>query len=155
MRGIQWDSSNKWEFELQGLNDLFGGWLPATSVELNFFGLTSEGIGSSGTDYLSGHTYPTLQLSYIEPEDLRITNYLTNWMDDCVSHDGYEVKTIAQASKTFKVVKTLSTNATQYVWTGKVIPQGAMVFTGDTDGSVTQYQITFLVVGGSLKWETI
>lgn len=154
MRGenIQWDSSNKWDFELQGLNDLFEGWVSATSLELGFWGITTEGVGSSGADYISGHTYPTLTLSYLDPEDLRVTNYFTEWIAEMASHDGYEVQMVSEAARQFDIHKTDSTNESRYIWTGKVIPTGNVTYTGDSDASVPMYQIQFTVVAGSMKW---
>lgn len=152
LRTVQWDKSNKWDFELEGLNEQFGGWTSATSLEIGFFGVVTEALGSTGTEYISGHTYPTLTISYVDSEDLKVTNYLTQWMKDCVSMDGYEVLTVDQAAKHFTVTKTLSTNAPTARWQGKVIPSGNITYTGDSDGSVPIYQINFMVVAGSVKF---
>jgi len=152
IRTVQWDKSNKWEFELEGLNEKFGGWTSTTSLEIGFFGVTTEALGSTGTEYISGHTYPTLTISYVDSEDLKITQFFTKWMQDCVSEDGYEVETVADAAKDFNVFKTLSTNETKHTWQGKVIPSGNITYTGDSDGSVPIYQVNFMVVAGSLKW---
>jgi len=152
LRRIQWDKSNKWEFSLDGLNEKFKGWVPATSMELGFFGVTTESLGSSGVEYISGRTYPTFTISYIDSEDLKVTKFFTDWMKECVSPDGYEVLMISQAARHFTIHKLNSRNKTQFVWEGKVIPTGNITYTGDSDGSIPQYQVNFIVVAGSLKW---
>lgn len=152
---IQWDSSNKWDIELDGLNEKFGGWAPVTSLELGFWGITTEGVGSSGTDYISGHTYPTFTMSYVEPEELSVTKFLTGWISEMVSHDGYEVQMVSEAAKRINIYKTDSTNETRYIWTGMVIPTGNVTYNGDSDASVPMYQIQFNVVAGSLEWKTL
>ena len=152
-KNVQWDSSNKWDFELDGLNALFGGWVSTTSIELGFWGTTTESVGSSGVDYISGRTYPTLTLSYLDPEDLRVTKFFSSWVKDMVSQDGYEVQMVSQAAKAFSIHKTDSTNQSIQIWKGKVIPNGNVTYTGDSDASIPMYQITFTVVAGSMDWD--
>ncbi len=152
MRSIQWDASNKWEFELDGLENLFGGFTSATTLELGFFGVTNESLGSSNIEYISGRTLPTLTISYVDSEDLKVTRFITEWMASCVSQDGYEVALVEDASKKFTVHKLKSTGKSVYKWIGKVIPSGNIIYNGDTDGSVPNYQVTFSVVAGSLQW---
>jgi len=152
VRGQQWDSSVKWDFHLEGLNDLFSGWIPATSIELDFFGVATEAMMTTGIEYISGRTHPKLTISFIDTEDLKVTKFITKWMKEMVSQDGYEVQTVQSAAKQFSIYKTKSTNETIYTWTGKVIPIGNLTYTGDSNASIVTYQIQFLMVAGSLKW---
>lgn len=149
-----WEYSNDWDFLFEGLDDFFDGWIPATSVELGFYGVTTEALGSSGVEYPVGNTKPTLTISYIDTEELVVTRFFTEWFASTVSQDGYEVQLPTDAAKEFKVRKLLTTNKTKYIWTGKVIPSGSITYAGDTDASVPAYQVSFVVIQGSMTFGT-
>jgi hypothetical protein len=152
MMEFVWEYSNDWDFTLGDLDSKFGGWIPATAVELGFYGVTLETLGQTGAEYINGNTLPTITFSYVDTVDHRVTRWITNWTKECVSQDGYEVATVQQAQKDFVLRKHNPQNEVIFSWRGRVIPNGTVTYAGDTDASNPTYQVSLTPVSGSFKY---
>jgi len=154
LRGIQWDKSNQWDVRIDGLL-LRNGSLkifPANDLELTFFGIEEESIGSTGLSMPKTRTIPNITLSYIDTEIMEVTRFFTDWQRDIVSADGYEVLPQDEAMKLIVISKLNSKKETIYSWSVWAYPTGNIQFHGDSDGSIPMYSVSLTVVGGSLKW---
>ena len=150
--GFQWDKSNLWDIAIEDMKfQSWGTGLPANDVQLGFFGIANEAIGSSGLDIPNTRTIPTLTLSYIDDEELTVTNFFKKWLQDMVSLDGVRVQTMETASKQIVLQKLKHDHSMSDVWVVNAFPTGNLEYHGDSDGSVPIYSVAFTVTGGDLK----
>ena len=153
LRAVQWDKSNLWDITIDDMpTSPFTGWIPVNDVQLGFFGVSGESIGSTGLEIPYTRTVPTFNLSYYDDEELTITKFFTDWLKSMVSDDGYDVMLLEDAQKKITIQKLNSVldEATQ-TWIFNAYPTGNIEYHGDSDGSLSVYSLTFTVSGGNMS----
>ena len=152
LRKHQWDKSNNWDINVEGI--FFGNSrvFPANDTELTFFGIENESIGSTGLEMAKTRTRPNVTLSYIDDENLSITKQFTDWQRTIVSMDGYEVLPLSDACRFLNITKLNSMKEPLFKWRLKGYPTGTIQYHGDSDGSVPFYSVNFVITEGALDW---
>ncbi len=148
LRTKQWDKSNLWDVDIQGIT--FGGakWLPANDVELVFHGIENGTLGDSGVEFAQKASHPSITMSYLDDENLSMTHSIRQWQEHIVSHDGIYVKPIESAGvlKHFTLKKLNHKRETVTTVNAMVYPSGSLNYHGDSDGSTPIYSVAFTVV---------
>ena len=154
LRGIQWDKSNLWDIAIEGSPGAFNAWVPANDIQLGFFGVGTEQVGSSGLEIPYTRTIPTFNISYYDDEDLTMTDFFSTWLRQTISLNGYRVAHLEDIQKYFVISKLNSKKEVIKTWTFQAFPTGNIEYHGDSDGSLPIYTLTFSVSAGSMTWKT-
>lgn len=149
LRAIQWDKSNLWDIEIDGIQNS-AGFIPANDMELGFHGVTDGQYGAAS--FAQSTTYPVLTLSFMDDEKLSVVNQLRDWMSDIVDTTGLIVAPVNMIKRAIIITKLTSTRTpvpggTMVLW---AYPTGQISYHGDSDGSTPIYSLQFTVVGSDL-----
>lgn len=150
LRGLQWDKSNLWDIFIDG--NTFQGMVPSNDISMGYFGIGTEGVGSSGLEIPASRTVPTFNLSYYDDEDLTMTKFFTAWLQSIASIDGFRYELLENIQKYIVVSKLDSTKQTTYDWLFQGYPTGTIEYHGDSDGSLPIYTLNFIITAGSMEW---
>jgi len=141
----------------------FSDWFPATSVDEDVVEVESYSFNG----FLHKHSIPSsgfseprkVSITFLDAEDMRLFNWLTNWMKNTILNGGRGVSPLADCVKPVLISRLANQNevgksswkelstATYYVYpVGKISFEGKSTEGKSTELSLVSYKLDFVVV---------
>jgi len=149
VRAVQWDKSNLWEIEIDGIDGV-NSFIPANDIELGFNGISNGTINGTSLEFAQTTVHPTLTMSYMDDEELSFTTQLREWQGEIVSEDGLVVLPIELAKRAIIITKLSSLKLGGDKFTIHGYPSGSLSYHGESDGSAGVYSLTFTIIGSDV-----
>jgi len=155
LRAIEWGSSHLWDVKFptigryKGAPSPFDEWFPATEVKENRATLQSfdfQGI-------LSTYKVPQIstlfdiELVFLDDVDETLIDWIEEWINVEILHNGRYIATIAEAVKPLMIAKLDRQREVIKTDLYLVYPEIALYFQGDSQAGNHQYSVPFIVAG--------
>lgn len=150
MRRVDWRQGHQWSVSFPGEEAAFRkyeNWLPAVEVAENIWGLEhfSFTVGASFYSIPFRGTPRTVQVTFIEDEDLTITNWMSEWVHRKILLSPGRVQYAHEASKMMVVQWKGFNGSTILENQYRVVPDGEGTLSGSSSSDVMTTSITFRI----------
>lgn len=163
VRKIEWGRTHLWDIQFNDPSlSKFSAWFPATNVEEGLVSLNSYGFEASVNSYSipKSKGLETIRITFLDNVDFIVHNWLLHWIETTIFNNGDYVSRLSDTgvlkTVTIKRVDNMHRDVSgeMGIRSYLVYPQGALNYTGDSDGNVVSNAIDF-VIASKIKGSNI